>query len=230
MNNNSSHSAISNSDKPALAGKTTGPALKSLGIVACGALAHEIEAITKANRFRHIFVRYLPAKLHNTPTQIPEAVDAALDDLKSKCDLMFVAYGDCGTAGKLDVILKKHNVTRLKGYHCYEFFTGSRKFEILHDAQPGTFYLTDYLARQFDTLVYKPLGLDRHPQLLDEYFGNYTRLVYLAQTESQILEDKARDAAKRLELEFEKVITGFGQLETELTALARSPALLKSEH
>ncbi len=199
------------------------PTHKKLGIIACGALAREIEAIIKANNFTHIIVQYLPAKLHNTPTQIPEAVDAALSEMAPQCDTMFVAYGDCGTAGKLDVILEKHGVTRLNGYHCYEFFAGSNKFESLHDAQPGTFYLTDYLARQFDTLVYKPLGLDRHPQLLSEYFGNYTRLIYLAQSDDKDLEVKARDAARRLGLKFEKITTGFGQLETELMAFAQNP-------
>lgn len=205
------------------------PALKKLGIIACGALAREIEAIIKANHFKHIIVRYLPAKLHNTPHKIPGAVDLALSELAPQCDTMFVAYGDCGTAGKLDVILEKYGVTRLSGYHCYEFFAGSNKFELLHDAQPGTFYLTDYLARQFDTLVYKPLGLDRHPQLLSEYFGNYTRLIYLAQSQDKALEDKARDAASRFGLKFEKITTGFGQLETELMTFAKNPTPLVSE-
>lgn len=203
---------------------------KKLGIVACGALAREIEAIVKANKFEHIIVRYLPAKLHNSPQKIPDAVDLALSELAPQCSTMFVAYGDCGTAGKLDVVLEKHNVTRLNGNHCYEFFAGSNKFELLHDAEPGTFYLTDYLARQFDTLVYKPLGLDRHPQLLSEYFGNYTRLIYLAQSENKDLEDKARNAASRLGLRFEKIMTGFGQLETELMTFAKKPIPLVSEH
>ena len=198
------------------------PTPDKLGIVACGALAREVEAIIRANGFEHIVVKYLPAKLHNVPKDIPQAVDVALGELAQKCNTMFVAYGDCGTAGMLDVVLEKHGVTRLSGYHCYEFFAGSNRFEQLHDAEPGTFYLTDYLTRQFDTLVYKPLGLDRHPELLNAYFGNYTRLVYLSQGTDPKLESKARDAAQRLGLRFEKVSTGFGQLETEFLSFAHA--------
>jgi Protein of unknown function (DUF1638) len=193
-----------------------------LGIVACGALGREVEAITKANGFTHIKVRYLPAKLHNTPQQIPEAVAAALAELAPECDQLFVAYGDCGTAGKLDVILEQFGATRLKGAHCYAFYAGLDQFEALHEAEPGTFYLTDYLARQFDTLVYKPLGLDRHPELLESYFSNYTRLIYLAQTNDTKLEQKARDAARRLGLRFEHIHTGFGQLQTGIMDAASS--------
>lgn len=186
---------------------------EKLGIVACGALAREIEQIVKVNNLQHVLVKYLPAKLHNTPRDIPQAVDTALTEIASQCATLLVGYGDCGTAGKLDKVLEKHNATRLKGSHCYEFFAGSSTFEGLHDAEPGTFYLTDYLTRQFDTLVYKPLGLDRHPQLRDEYFSNYTRLIYLAQTQDPALDQKAKDAAKRLGLRYERLQTGYGSLE-----------------
>ena len=205
MNQQSSSSRTSNLSTP-----------EKLGIVACGALAREIEHIIKANHLNHISVRYLSAKLHNAPQKIPDAVDAALGDMAKECGTLFVGYGDCGTAGKLDVILEKHNATRLKGAHCYAFYAGIEQFEILHDAEPGTFYLTDYLARQFDNLVYKPLGLDRHPQLLSEYFGNYTRLLYLAQGNDSDLDEKARDAAKRLGLRFERIQTGFGLLQSTI--------------
>ena len=191
-----------------------------LGIVACGALAREIEIIVKANKFEHIKVQYLSAKLHNTPREIPEAVGAALAELAPACEQLFVAYGDCGTAGKLDVKLEQFGATRLKGAHCYAFYAGLQQFEALHESEPGTFYLTDYLARQFDTLVYKPLGLDRHPELLESYFSNYTRLLYLAQSNDAGLEARARDAAKRLGLRFERISTGFGQLETGIRAAA----------
>jgi len=191
-----------------------------LGIVACGALAREIGMIVKANKFEHIKVRYLPAKLHNSPREIPDAVGGALSELTLECEQLFVAYGDCGTAGKLDVLLEQFGVTRLEGAHCYAFYAGLQEFEALHEAEPGTFYVTDYLARQFDTLVYKPLGLDRHPELLEAYFGNYTRLLYLAQSDDAGLEAKARDAAKRLGLRFERINTGFGELETGIRAAA----------
>ena len=150
----------------------------------------------------------------------PDAVAAVLKELQLNCQNLFVAYGDCGTAGKLDVVLEEFNATRLDGAHCYAFYAGLGQFDAWHDDEPGTFYLTDYLARQFDTLVYKPLGLDRHPELLVDYFGNYTRLLYLAQSDDMALENKARDAAKRLNLRFERADTGFGQLESSITTFA----------
>lgn len=203
-----------------------GANIVNLGIVACGALAREIEQIVRANNLGHIKVKYLPAKLHNTPQQIPAAVDEVLSELSQTCDQLLVGYGDCGTAGKLDVVLEKYGATRLNGSHCYEFFAGGPRFEHLHDAQPGTFYLTDYLTRQFDTLVYKPLGLDRHPQLRDEYFSNYTRLLYLAQTNDEALDNKAREAADKLGLKFERVDTGYGELLP--TILSATQPILKA--
>ena len=187
-----------------------------LGIVACGALAREIELIIAANGLDHLTVRYLPAKLHNTPAAIPAAVAGELEKLAPVCEQLLVAYGDCGTAGKLDTVLEQFGATRLKGTHCYAFFAGLERFDTVHEAEPGTFYLTDYLARQFDNLVYRPLGLDRHPELLESYFSNYTRLLYLAQSDDERLDEKARDAAKRLGLRFERINTGFGLLETPL--------------
>ncbi len=192
-----------------------------LGIVACGALAREIEQIIKANKLGYVLVKYLPANLHNSPQDIPNAVDNTLSAISTQCTSLLVGYGDCGTAGELDKVLKKHGATRLKGSHCYEFFAQSTVFEKLHDAEPGTFYLTDYLTRQFDTLVYKPLGLDRHPQLRDEYFSNYTRLLYLAQTQDPALDQKAPDAARRLGLRYERLQTGYGALEPTIQSCAR---------
>ncbi len=201
---------------------TSPPPVKRLGVVACGALAREISQIIALNGLSHVTVKYLPAKLHNTPEKIPAMLDEALGAMAQNSDELLVAYGDCGTAGKLDVIVEKYHATRLKGAHCYAFFSGLEVFDALQEAEPGTFYLTDYLARQFDTLVYKPLGLDRHPQLLKDYFGNYTRLLYLAQSRDADLEAKARDAAKRLGLRFEKHQTGFGLLETSLVSAAKT--------
>ena len=198
------------------------PGSNSLGIVACGALAREIEQIVGLNNFQHIQIKYLPAKLHNVPHEIPEAVGKALQALAPDHSHLLVAYGDCGTAGKLDEVLQKYGASRLNGSHCYQFYAGFQNFEQLHDAEPGTFYLTDYLARQFDTLVYKPLGLDRYPQLLEEYFGNYTRLVYLAQSDDKALDTKARDAALRLGLKFERIDTGFGELQPAIVSAAAS--------
>lgn len=192
------------------------PAAEKIGIVACGAIARELQEVVSASGLDHIEVRYLPAKLHNTPSEIPGAVRTALTDLAPNCDRLLVGYGDCGTGGQLDKVLEDFSATRLSGSHCYQFFAGFQRFDDLHDAEPGTFYLTDYLARQFDTLVFKPLGLDRHPELRDAYFGNYTRLLYLAQSRDSALEARARDAAKRLGLRFETIDTGFGDLGTFL--------------
>lgn len=189
-----------------------------LGIVACGALAREVLAVAK--QLDHIETRFLPAKLHAYPQRIPAAVDEALTALAVDCERLFVAYADCGTAGALDKVLAKHNATRLPGAHCYALFAGVETFEALQDAEPGTFYLTDYLARQFETLVIEPLGLDRHPELRDDYFQHYTRLIYLAQTEDPALERAARAAAERLGLRYERRFTGIGAIEREIAGAA----------
>lgn len=189
---------------------------EKIGIVACGAIARELQAVVAASGLDHITVRFLPAKLHNTPREIPAAVHSVLTELQSECDRFYVGYGDCGTAGELDKVLEQFGATRLEGAHCYAFFAGLDHFDALQDAEPGTFYLTDYLARQFDTLVFKPLGLDRHPELREDYFGNYTRLAYLAQTDDPVLDTKAREAAERLGLRFERIDTGLGDLRSFL--------------
>jgi Protein of unknown function (DUF1638) len=168
----------------------------------------------------HVDVRCLPAKLHSTPERIPAAVDAKLEELKGRYAGVFVAYADCGTAGALDDVLERHGVERLPGAHCYGFFAGNDAWQDLHDAEPGTFYLTDFLARHFDALVWRGLGLDRHPQLLPDYFGNYRRLVYLAQTDDDALTGRARAAADRLGLAFERVRTGYGELVPALDRFA----------
>jgi hypothetical protein len=197
-----------------------GAVVQPVGLVACGALAREILAVTNANALTHIRTKFLAAALHNTPRDIPAAVDAALTELAADCPTLLVGYADCGTAGALDAVLERHGATRLPGAHCYAFFAGLPEFDALHDAEPGTFYLTDFLARQFDTLVWKPLWLDRHPELLEAYFGNYTRLVYLAQSDDAALDGKARWAAERLGLRFERVNTGLSALEPFLKGAA----------
>jgi len=190
------------------------------GLVACGALAREILSIQKQITSDVFDVRFLPAGLHNTPTEIPAAVDDVLRELSTTCSKLLVGYGDCGTAGGLDKVLDKYDATRVEGAHCYAFYLGLEQFDQLQDKEPGTFYLTDYLVRQFDTLVFKPLGLDRHPELRDAYFGNYTRLIYLSQSEDETLSQKAEEAAKRLGLRFEHQNTQFGLLDDFLKGAA----------
>lgn len=181
-------------------------------VLACGAVAREVLAVIRLNDWTHVSVRCLPAKLHATPQRIPGAVDAKLRELAGAYESVFVAYADCGTAGALDAVLAKHGVERLPGAHCYGFLTGNDAFDVMHDEEPGTFYLTDFLARHFDALVVRSLGLDRYPELLPQYFGNYKRLVYLAQTDDEALLDRARAAAAFLGLEFERRRTGYGEL------------------
>jgi len=185
-------------------------------VIACGALAHEIVALRRANNWPHLAVQCLPAELHNRPEKIAAAVRDKIEANRGKFASMFVAYADCGTAGQLDAVLEREGIERIPGAHCYEFFAGSQAFAALSDAEPGTFYLTDFLLRHFDRLIMRGLGIDKHPELLPVYFGNYKRLVYLAQLEQPGLVDAGRRAAECLGLEFEHRITGYGELQTSL--------------
>ena len=186
-------------------------------VLACGALAREVLAVIRLNEWQNVTVRCLPAKLHSRPQLIAPAVDAKLQELAGSYERVFVAYADCGTGGDLDKVLEVHGVERLPGAHCYGFLTGNDAWQELHDAEPATFYLTDFLARHFDALVIRGLGLDRHPELLPDYFGNYRRLLYLAQTDDDDLRSRARAAAERLGLAYEERRTGYGDLVPSLT-------------
>lgn len=188
-------------------------------ILACGALAREILATIAASRLEHIQVQCLPATLHNRPEQIAPAVQAALAAYRGRYETIFVAYADCGTGGALDRVLAEAGAARLPGAHCYAFFSGVDAFAAREDDDLRSFFLTDFLARQFDTLVWKGLGLDRHPDLRDAYFGQYERVVYLAQTEDAALTTAAQAAAARLGLGFERRMVGYGDLATAMAAL-----------
>ena len=179
-------------------------------VVACGALAREMLAVVRLNGWTHVELACLPADLHNRPERIPEAVRGRIRDARGRFERVLCLYGDCGTGGLLDRVLAEEGVQRIEGAHCYEFYAGAGEFAAMHDAEPGTFYLTDYLVRHFDTLVVKGLGLDRHPELLGDYFGNYTRVVHLAQVEDPSLSAAAAAAARRLGLAFESRPTGLG--------------------
>jgi hypothetical protein len=189
-------------------------------IIACGALANEITALKRANRWTDVEVQCLPPELHNRPERIVPAIREQLRDKRANYETVFIAYADCGTGGMLDALLRDEGLERLPGAHCYEFFAGSAKFAELADAEPGTFYLTDFLLRHYDRLVTRGLGLDRHPELAQEYFRNYRKLVYLAQNPAPDAEQQAREIAARMGLEFEYKITGYGELGTRLAALA----------
>jgi Protein of unknown function (DUF1638) len=186
-------------------------------VLACGAIAREVLAVIRLNGWTNVTVRCLPAQLHSRPEKIAPAVDAKLQELSEGYERVFVAYADCGTGGQLDEVLERHGIERLPGDHCYGFLTGNAAWEELHDAEPATFYLTDFLARHFDAIVIRGLGLDRHPELLPQYFGNYRRLLYLAQTDDEDLRSRARAAAERLGLAYEERRTGYGDLLPSLT-------------
>ena len=188
-------------------------------VVACGALARELLEVVRANGLHGIDVECLPASYHNTPELIPDAVAARVLESRDRYDEVYVGYADCGTGGQLDAVCEELGVERLPGAHCYQFFTGTAAFTELQDAEIGTFYLTDYLVRHFDRLVIGFLGIDRHPELRDDYFGNYTRLVYLAQVDDPGLVSRAEAAADRLGLRFEHRPTGYGELAASVVAL-----------
>ena len=200
-------------------------------LIACGAISHEVVALMQSHGWGHMTVQCLPADLHNRPERIPEAVRAKVRAARERFAHVFVAYADCGTGGMLDVVCEEEGVERIPGSHCYEFFAGSRVFEQLAEQELGTLYLTDFLARHFDRLMIKGLGLDRHPELESMYFGNYRRLLYLSQVHDPALLGRARAAAERLGLAFEHRHTGYGELEEVLVRVeARVRALPEERH
>ncbi len=197
-------------------------------IIACGALAREIVALRNINDWPYMDVQCLPAELHNRPEKIPAAVKAKIQANRSGYSSIFVAYGDCGTGGLLDKVLQEEQVERIPGAHCYEFFAGSESFHALSEKELGTFYLTDFLLEHFDRLVVRGLGLDRHPSLLATLFGNYRKLVYLAQVPDIKRMTAARAAAERLGLTFDYLVTGYGGLEHSLKVVNQGVVVWRS--
>ena len=189
-------------------------------VIACGALAREILAL-RDGPLGAFDVTCLPAKLHNRPEGIPEAVRRKIRANRAAYDEILCLYGDCGTSGALDRVLEEEGVARIAGPHCYSFFAGEPAFETMMAEEPGTFFLTDFLAQHFNRLVIEGLGLDRFPELRDDYFGNYRRLVYLAQTDDAELDARAEAAARRLGLAFERRFTGLGGLARFFEGAAR---------
>lgn len=188
-------------------------------LIACGALAHEILALKRINHWDHLDLQCLPANLHLWPDRIPPAVEAAVTAHRADYAQIYVVYADCGTGGQLYDLCKKMGVDMVEGPHCYSFFEGNEGFAAKAETEFTAFYLTDFLVRQFDAFVWKPMGLDRHPSLRDMYFGNYTKLVYQAQTNDPALDAKAIDCANRLGLAYERRFTGYGDLAPALAAL-----------
>jgi hypothetical protein len=188
-------------------------------VVACGALAREILALKRLNGWEHLELQCLPANLHLRPERIPDAVEAAVTEARGRYGQVFVAYADCGTGGLLAARCAALGVEMIAGPHCYSFFDGNATFAARGDGEMLAFYLTDFLVRQFDAFVWRPMGLDRHPELREMIFGNYQRLVYLAQVDDPTLDAQAADCARRLGLAYERRVTGYGDLATALGRL-----------
>lgn len=193
----------------------------SVLVIGCGALARELLDVVAANNLGNVRIECLPAIFHNSPDRIAPAVRERLERAH-EFDKVFVAYGDCGTGGRLDAVIDEFGVERLDGAHCYQFFAGQREFERIQEAEIGTLYLTDYLTRHFDRFIWKGLGLDRHPELRDDYFGNYKKVLLLAQIDDPVRTEQAKEAAERLGLEFERRFVGYGDLEPALVEIGRA--------
>ncbi len=205
------------------------PAKPETLLIACGALGREITTLIDVLGLENITIQCLPAHFHNTPEKIPDGVERKIVEAGDRFERILVLYGECGTGGRLDEILEREGIERIPGDHCYEFFLGHADFKTLFEAEPGSFFLTDYLVKHFDLLIIQGLGLDRFPQLVDDYFRNYSRLVYLAQTEDPDLDAAAIKAAERLKLTYQRRFTGYGGLETilqdEIHGSTNHPAL-----
>jgi len=192
--------------------------VKSTLVIACGAIAHELVAVLKANQWDHTEIKCLPAEWHNTPDKIVPAIREILSEKTDSFQRVFIAYGDCGTGGKLDTLIAEQhalgnkNIERLGGDHCYAFFAGLDNFASISNDDIGTFYLTDYLAANFDRLILEDLGIKAHPELLSMYFGNYNRLVYLSQQDKPELLETAKQAAKHIH-------TGLESFDTALSGI-----------
>jgi Protein of unknown function (DUF1638) len=192
-------------------------------LIACGALAHEILALKRINGWDHLDLQCLPANLHLYPDRITPAVEQAVLAHRTQYQSIMVVYADCGTGGLLQQKCKDLGVPMVQGPHCYSFFEGNAAFADHAETEFTAFYLTDFLVRQFDAFVWRPMGLDRHPDLRDMYFGNYTKLVYLAQVDDPALTAKASDCAQRLGLTFERRWTGYGDLAGALAQIGSKP-------
>lgn len=189
-------------------------------VIACGMIAREVLAVKERLGFDHLELTCLPAEFHYRPDRIAPAMDDAIVKAKAQgYQHIFVGYADCGTGGHLDVVCEKHGVARMAGPHCFAFYQGEAAFAKVADDDMMSFYMTDFLCRQFDAFFIKPLGLDRHPELIADFFGNYEKVIYLAQTDDPALEQVAKDAAILLGLGYEKRFTGYGDLQRDLGKL-----------
>lgn len=192
-------------------------------VIACGMIAREILAIKERHGLDHLDLACLPAQYHYYPDRIVPAMQQAISEARAEgISRIFAGYADCGTGGGLDRLCENEGISRIEGPHCFAFYQGNRKFEQIADADMTSFYMTDFLCRQFDAFFIKPLGLDRHPELAADFFGNYEKLVYLAQTEDPALDEIARQAAEMLGLAYERRFTGYGDLTSAMIGAVES--------
>ena len=204
------------------AARKTGPSQDDkLLVIACGMIAREVLAVKQQLGLDHIELTCLPAEFHFYPDRIAPAMEKAIAEARAEgYSHIFVGYGDCGTGGQLDKVIEKHGVKRMEGPHCFAFYQGQEAYRKVADDDMMSFYMTDFLCRQFDAFFMKPLGLDRHPELIPDYFGNYEKLIYLAQTDDPALDRVAEDAARLLGLTYERRATGYGDLTAGLARAA----------
>jgi len=190
-------------------------------ILACGALAREVRDIARLHELDNVTLECLPASLHNRPTAIPDAVRDRLEKVSGRYDRILLGYADCGTAGELAELCAEAGIEMLPGAHCYQFYAGQQEFLDMHNDDPTAFYLTDYLVKHFERIIMDGLGIDAHPELRDTYFGNYTKIIHLAQTDDRTLDERAQAAAERLTLDYERVATTYGDLEPAVVEIGR---------
>jgi hypothetical protein len=201
------------------------PETEKLLVIACGMIAREVLSVKEQLGLNHVDLTCLPAEYHYYPDRIAPAMEAAI--VKAKAEgygHIFVGYADCGTGGRLDKVCEKHGVERIEGPHCFAFYQGNEAFRAMGDKDFTSFYMTDFLCRQFEAFFLKPLGLDRHPELAADFFGNYEKVVYLAQTNDPQLDRVAENAARMLGLGYERRFTGYGDLAAALENASRSTA------
>lgn len=204
---------VSESDFPAMERSTR----EKVHVIACGAIAREILAVSRQQGLDHIDLNCLPAIWHAYPQKIVPGLETAVAEARQNgFERIFFAYADCGTGGEIDRLCEREGIARIEGPHCYSFFSGNEAFNDKMEDDLLSFFLTDFLARQFRAFVIEPLGLDRHPELKPLYFGNYRKLVYLSQEEDEELQRKAREAADYLGLEYEYRFTGYGDLTSAM--------------
>lgn len=201
----------------------------SVLVLACGALARELEAAFKVNGVSNVKVEYLSAALHNRPERICEMLRTRLASVRRSFDRVFLGYADCGTGGEIDSVCAEFDAQRLPGAHCYEFYLPPGAFNALHDEEPGSFYLTDFLATHFDRLVVETLGIEKHPELLDIYFANYKRVVFISQAGSVKASTAAASAARRLGLPLKTIEAGWGQFGDSVAAFSEADIISRKE-